>query len=135
MIVHKIKIVTPSIMALLLTSLFVKSQDKTVTINIDLSKTHQTINNFSASDAWSCQFVGNWPDEKRNKIADLLFSMDTLKDGSPKGIALSMWRFNIGAGSAEQGPESGIKDEWRRAESFFNIDGTYNWKNQAGQGL
>jgi len=133
MIVHKIKIVTPSIMALLLTSLFVKSQDKTVTINIDLSKTHQTINNFSASDAWSCQFVGNWPDEKRNKIADLLFSMDTLKDGSPKGIALSMWRFNIGAGSAEQGPESGIKDEWRRAESFFNIDGTYNWKNQAGQ--
>jgi len=133
MIVNKIKVVISSIMTLLVFSLFVKGQDKVVTINIDLSKTHQTINNFSASDAWSCQFIGNWPDEKRNKIADLLFSMDTLKDGSPKGIALSMWRFNIGAGSAEQGSESGIKDEWRRAESFFNADGTYNWKQQSGQ--
>ena len=121
------------ILAFMLSGLCVKGQDKVVTIDIDLSKTHQTINNFGASDAWSCQFIGNWPEGKKNKIADLLFSMDTLKDGSPKGIALSTWRFNIGAGSVEQGSQSGIKDEWRRAESFFNTNGIYNWKKQSGQ--
>lgn len=108
-------------------------QVKEVTIKIDPSKTYQTISNFAASDAWSCQFVGSWPDAKRNQIADWLFSRDTYADGSPKGIGLSMWRFNIGAGSTQQGEASGIKDEWRRAESFLNADGNYNWQNQAGQ--
>lgn len=112
---------------------FAKGQNNEVSVNINLSKTYQTINNFGASDAWSCQFVGNWPDAKRNKIADLLFSYDTLANGSPQGIALSAWRFNIGAGSTQQGEKSGIKDEWRRAESFLNTDGSYNWKKQGGQ--
>lgn len=89
-------------------------------IEFDPSKTYQTIENFGASDAWSCQYVGNWPDEKKNAIADLLFSTDTFKNGSPKGIGLSLWRYNIGAGSANQGMNSGIKDEWRRAASFMN---------------
>jgi len=114
-----------------LTTLFANAQVKEIVI--DLSKTYQTINNLGASDAWTCQFVGNWPDAKRNKIADLLFSHDTYSDGTPKGIGLSLWRFNIGAGSAQQGKASGIRDEWRRAESFLNNDGTYNWQNQAGQ--
>ena len=108
-------------------------QQGTVSVNIDLSKTYQRIDNFGASDAWACQFIGKWPYEKKEKIADLLFSNDTLADGSPKGIALSLWRFNIGAGSSAQAEKSGIKDEWRRAESFLNIDGTYNWQDQAGQ--
>lgn len=104
-----------------------------ITISIDPSKTYQTIAHFGASDAWSCQFVGNWPDSKKNGIADLLFSRDTVANGQPKGIGLSLWRFNIGAGTAEQGAASGIRDEWRRAESFLNNDGTYNWDKQAGQ--
>jgi O-glycosyl hydrolase len=112
---------------------FARGQDNVVSVNIDLSKNHQYINNFGASDAWSCRFIGNWPEEKKNKIADLLFSADTLADGSPQGIALSLWRFNIGAGSAEQDQQSGIKDEWRRAESFLNADGSYTWQKQAGQ--
>ena len=89
-------------------------------IEFDPSKKYQAIDNFGASDAWSCQFVGNWPDEKKNAIADLLFSTDTLVNGNPKGIGLSLWRYNIGAGSANQGVKSGIKDEWRRAASFMN---------------
>ncbi len=96
-------------------------------------KTYQQIDNFAASDAWSGQFTGNWPDTKRQAIADLLFSADTLPDGSPKGIALSMWRFNIGAGSAAQGDNSGIKDEWRRTESFLDAHGQYHWNRQQGQ--
>ena len=104
-----------------------------ISITINPSNEFQTIEHFGASDAWSCQFVGLWPDAKRNAIADLLFSHDTLATGQPKGIGLSLWRFNIGAGTAEQGNASGIKDEWRRAESFLNNDGTYDWNKQAGQ--
>lgn len=89
-----------------------------IQIRIDETKTAQTIHNFAASDAWACQFVGNWPDEKRNAIADLLFSMDTMSNGNPEGIGLSMWRYNLGAGSANQGNASGINDEWRRAASL-----------------
>ncbi|WP_259069254.1 glycoside hydrolase [Mucilaginibacter sp. X4EP1] len=128
-----IKKYIPAIILFILYSGFAKGQDSVISVNIDLTKTYQRIDNFGASDAWSCQFIGNWPKQKKNKIADLLFSNDTLADGSPKGIALSLWRFNIGAGSLAQADKSGIKNEWRRAGSFLNIDGTYNWKNQAGQ--
>lgn len=107
--------------------------DSLLPIRLHPELTHQTIEHFGASDAWSCQFVGQWPDAKRNAIADLLFSRATFPNGQPKGIGLSLWRFNIGAGTAEQGSNSGIKDEWRRAESFLNEDGTYNWDKQAGQ--
>jgi O-glycosyl hydrolase len=92
-----------------------------VHITIDPGVTYQTIDNFGASDAWSCQFVGDWPAQKKNAIADWLFSMDTSAAGQPVGIGLSMWRYNIGAGSAEQ---ANIKDKWRR---------TFNWKDQSGQ--
>lgn len=110
-----------------------QAQNKPLRLTVDPGKVYQTIDSFGASDAWACQFVGNWPEARKNKIADLLFSNELNADGSPKGIGLSMWRFNIGAGSAEQGEASGIGDEWRRAESFLNADGTYNWLRQAGQ--
>jgi hypothetical protein len=94
---------------------FTAGAQQKIVLHIDENKTYQTMQNFGASDAWSCQFVGNWPDEKRNVMADWLFSMDTLSNGNPKGIGLSLWRYNFGAGSAEQNSESRIKDEWRRA--------------------
>ncbi|WP_035108732.1 glycoside hydrolase [Flavobacterium denitrificans] len=104
------------------------------TIKIDLNKELQTMEGFGASDAWRCQMVGkNWPMEKRNAIADLLFSKELDKEGNPKGIGLSIWRFYLGAGSAEQGTESGITDEWRRSECFQKPDGTYDWTKQEGQ--
>ncbi len=103
-------------------------------IIIDPSITYQTMEGFGASDAWRVQFVGkNWPVEKRDSIADLLFSREMDENGNPKGIGLSQWRFYIGAGSMEQGDESGVSNPWRRAESFLNADGTYDWSRQAGQ--
>ncbi|MDB5279863.1 MAG: hypothetical protein JWR61_4818 [Ferruginibacter sp.] len=103
------------------------------TISIQLADVKQTIHSFGASDSWTAKFVGRWSDvNKKNKIADYLFSLDTAADGSPKGIGLSLWRFNIGAGSYEQGGTSGIPDEWRREECFLNADGTYNWSKQEG---
>ncbi|MEO6314158.1 MAG: glycoside hydrolase [Chitinophagaceae bacterium] len=100
---------------------------------IDLTKAYQTIHSFGASDCWTAKFAGNWKDEKKkNAIADLLFSTEKLADGSPKGIGLSLWRFNIGAGSAEQGPASGIPDDYRREECFLGADASYNWRKQRG---
>jgi O-glycosyl hydrolase len=103
-------------------------------IKIDLNQELQTMDGFGASDAWRCQMVGkNWPIAKRNAIADLLFSKEIDAAGNPKGIGLSIWRFYLGSGSAEQGSNSDISDEWRRAECFQKPDGTYDWTKHAGQ--
>ncbi|MCW9708116.1 glycoside hydrolase [Fodinibius salsisoli] len=112
----------------------VTSYTDTLSLTVNFEDQHQEVKGFGASDAWSTQFVGkNWPLEKREQIADYLFSMETTPEGNPKGIGLSTWRFNIGAGSARQGKNSGIGDPWRRAESFLRADSTYNWNKQAGQ--
>lgn len=106
----------------------------TLQIRVDPQVTFQTMDGFGASDAWRCQFVGkNWPIEKRERIADLLFSRETDAKGNPQGIGLSIWRFNIGAGTAEQGEASDIGNPWRRVECFRNPDGSYDWSKQAGQ--
>ena len=77
---------------------------------IQTSSPRQTIRHFGASDAWSMQFIGLWENEKeQEKIADWLFSTENDAQGQPKGIGLSVWRFNLGAGSAEQGEASQIK--------------------------
>ena len=103
-------------------------------LTVDLSDEQQTIHSFGASDCWTAKFIGDWTDEaKKNRVADLLFSTDTLNNGSPEGIGLSLWRFNIGAGSFEQGEESMIRDEWRREESFQDASGNYDWSKQSGQ--
>jgi O-glycosyl hydrolase len=103
-------------------------------INIHLNEEQQTIENFGASDCWTTKFIGNWADEKKkNLIADYLFSTDTLDNGQPKGIGLSLWRFNIGSGSYEQGKASNIQDEYRREECFLDAKGNYNWNKQKGQ--
>jgi len=104
-----------------------------IPINLDPGVQYQTMDNFGASDAWSVQHVGTWPETKKNQMADWLFSRDTLENGQPEGIGLTAWRFNIGAGSAEQGEQSMIENPWRRAQCFLNPDGTYNWEKQAGQ--
>jgi O-glycosyl hydrolase len=103
-------------------------------IVINMADERQTIHSFGASDCWTTKFIGKWADvTKKNKVADLLFSTDTLTNGTPKGIGLSLWRFNIGTGSFEQGTASNITDEWRREESFQNADGSYDWSKQEGQ--
>jgi O-glycosyl hydrolase len=107
------------------------SPAKEATITIQVNNRKQTIRNFGASDAWAGNFVGQWSDAKRNQVADWLFSTQMDANGQPKGIGLSLWRFNIGAGSALQG---NIEDPWRRTEGFLNTDGkTYDWTRQAGQ--
>lgn len=91
------------------------------------------MHSFGASDCWSMAMVGKYyPESKKQQIAEWLFSLDTDNQGNPKGIGLSLWRFNIGAGSSEQGEKSKIKSEWRRAEGFLT-EGKYDWTKQSGQ--
>ncbi len=103
------------------------------TLLVDPQITYQEIDHFGASDAWSGQFVGNWPDQKKETIADLLFSKETDHQGNPIGIGLSLWRINLGAGSAEQGGDSGIRDSWRRGPSFMDQNGNFKRGGQMGQ--
>ena len=100
---------------------------------IETSQPRQTIRHFGASDAWSMQSIGLWDNEaEQEKIADWLFSTENDAQGQPKGIGLSVWRFNLGAGSAEQGRESQI-NPGTRTECFLTKDGTYDWTKQPGQ--
>ena len=103
------------------------------TFTIQTSSPRQTIQHFGASDAWSMQFIGLWDNEaEQQKIADWLFSTENDAQGQPRGIGLSVWRFNLGAGSAEQGDASQI-NPGTRTECFLKADGTYDWTKQPGQ--
>ncbi len=99
---------------------------------IETSSPQQTIECFGASDGWSMFRLGLWPKDQREQIADWLFSTETDRNGKPKGIGLSVWRFNLGAGSAEQGDSSQI-NPGTRTECFLRADGTYDWNKQEGQ--
>ncbi|TRX54764.1 endo-1,4-beta-xylanase [Fulvivirga sp. M361] len=105
-----------------------------IQVHLDPATQFQQIDGFGASDAWRCQFVGeHWPDHKKEKIATLLFSQEFDDEQNPEGIGLSIWRFYVGAGTTEQGANSDIKNEWRRAESFLDKEGNYDWSKQQGQ--
>ncbi|MDR1763457.1 MAG: T9SS type A sorting domain-containing protein [Dysgonamonadaceae bacterium] len=109
-------------------------QSAVAQIIINPAVTYQTIEGFAASDCWTVNYVGKyWTGEAREKAAQLLFSREMKSDGSPEGIGLSMWRVNLGAGTAEQGDNSGIEDISRRAECFLDASGAYDWTKQAGQ--
>lgn len=107
--------------------------DITKQITISGSTRYQTIDGFAASDCWVPNYIGNyWSDEAKEGIARLLFSPD-ITEGQPQGIGLSMWRFNLGGGTAEQGEESDIGEKSRRAECFLQADGSLDWTHQQGQ--
>ena len=112
----------------------VASRNDRLVVALHPEREFQVIHSFAASDAWSVQFLGKyWPASQRERAADLLFSSRFGADGSPIGIGLSAYRFEIGAGSASPGDSSRINDRWRRATSFLQHDGAYDWTQQEGQ--
>jgi O-glycosyl hydrolase len=106
------------------------SVEKSVTL--DAARTFQTMEGFGASDCWSPAYVGKYWTASRDKISELLFSSE-IDAGKPRGIALSTWRVNLGAGTAGQGDASGIADKSRRAESFLTDQLTLDWSRCEGQ--
>lgn len=108
------------------------SAKESAVFTVNPMKQHQQIDGFGASDAWSMRFIGEIPETVQNEVAKLLFSPDFDTNGVPEGIGLSIWRFNIGAGSVEQGDSSKI-NLGTRTECLLNPDGTYDWNKQLAQ--
>lgn len=100
-------------------------------VTVTTSKTYQEMEGFGASDCWLPNQIGQYWTSNRNEIAQLLFSQNISAAGQPNGIGLSMWRVNLGAGSAEQGNDSNIEPN-NRAQSYC-YTGTYDWTSCAGQ--
>ncbi len=104
-----------------------------ITFTLYLNDTVQQIRNIGASGCWYSEEIGSkWPAAHKQRIAELLFSRAVGADGKPKGIGLSAFRYNIGAGTAEQGDSSGKSDASHRVECFLSPNGTYHWDKQAG---
>ena len=119
---------------LILFSLSASSQAPSPLIfTIYVNDTVQQIRNIGASGCWYSEEIGSkWPAAQKQRIAELLFSHEADKDGKPKGIGLSAFRYNLGAGTAEQGDSSGIPDASHRVECFLSPDGSYHWDKEIG---
>lgn len=98
---------------------------------IDASKKYQEMEGFGASDCWLPNQIGKYWRSNRLQIARWLFSKQISSAGQPAGIGLSMWRVNLGAGTAEQGDAGGV-DTNNRAESYLT-NGVYDWNKCEGQ--
>lgn len=94
-------------------------------IRLDKEKAYQTFEGIGASGAWWAQIVGAWDnkdengEEMRNAISRLLYS-------KTDGIGMTIYRYNIGGGSAHSG-NGEYSDFARRTESFDNGQGKYDF--------
>lgn len=98
-------------------------------ITINPQKIYQKYEGIGASGAWWAQIVGGWTnkdengEEIRNAVSRLLYD-------KKYGIGLNIYRYNIGAGSAQSG-KGEYSDFARRAESFDTDDGKYDFNRDA----
>jgi len=106
---------------ILLVGLLCTSPGEPHRLDVNPDATFQTIDHFGASDCWSMEKLGAWPDDMKNEVAELLFSME-------KGIGLSCWRFNLGAGL-----QTNFQESWRVIDTFETGHGQYDWARQPGQ--
>lgn len=85
-----------------------KSQTADVKLTVKADKNGEVLDGFGASACWWSQIAGN--SEYAQDIAKLLYSKE--------GLGLNIYRYNIGAGSADNS-ETLIENPWRRTESFY----------------
>lgn len=98
------------------------SPSPTIVLKPRLDKPRQVISNFAASDSWTVEGIGHWPEDKKNEIARLLFDQKT-------GIGLSSWRFNLGGGIDHET----ISVPFRTVDTFDAGEGQYDWTRVPGQ--
>lgn len=89
-------------------------------ISINPNATHQTLEGFGTSGCWWSQDVGTWDESVREQISQWFFDRE-------KGIGLTIYRFNVGAGGLNEAP-----DPWRRVETFATEDGGFDWSRDTG---
>lgn len=78
----------------------------------------QVMQGFGAAGAWWPNDLVHFRPEVIRNIADMLFG--------PSGIALSVYRYNIGGGGV------GVTHPVRAPETFLVSPGTYDWSKDAG---
>lgn len=105
----------------------------TVHITVHTDQPLQTIDGFGASDAWTFEHCDRWTTRQLRQTADLLFTTQVDTTGKPLGIGLTIWRFNIGTGSATQGKASQIGAPTHRTQSILRTDDTIDSTAQAPQ--
>lgn len=99
-------------------------------IMLDTATVYQTMESFGTSSAWWSQYVGGFTKEPygdgvaaRDAIAKLLFDRE-------KGIGLTAYRYNLGAGSVESRTGT-FWDNHRRAQCFETEPGVYDFSKDA----
>lgn len=106
--------------------------DLELTVNTD--EVYQTIRHFGSSAAFDLnEITDSWSDEGKERLAESIFSRETDSLGNPKGLGLSSFRIEIGAGSREQGSDSRIGIESRRAPCPLQEDGSYDWSRMEAE--
>ncbi len=120
MVKKRIKIIIPVIAVILViilavctVKIFIPEYKKhgPLKITVDTKTELNTFDGFGASACWWAQVCGG--SENAEEVAKLLFSKD--------GLALNIYRYNIGAGEKDN-PNSIIKNDWRASESFYYYD-------------
>lgn len=85
---------------------------KTQTIAVNKYEMGQTFENFGTSSAWWAQTIDD--EDTAKEIARMLYDSET-------GLGLSVFRYNIGAGEADN-PDTRVAYETRKTESFYVLN-------------
>ena len=96
-------------------NLHIATTEAQVQVRIDVRDKFQQLDGFGASGAWWHTWVGNYPQAKQEHLLDLLFD-------ETQGIGLSIFRYNIPAGSDEQS----VERPERRTPSIETVPGEYD---------
>lgn len=91
-------------------------------IQLKTGQPESAFDGWGTSLCWFANAVGRWPQEKREALADALFS--------EKGLGLTVLRYNIGGGE-----QTGHRHmPWfRQMEGFLDERGIWHWDRDAGQ--
>ncbi len=92
------------------------NRSKTPVVNAAISSTAlQSVDGFGASGAWWSGPIYSMSNAVKGKVGTLLFSKD--------GLELSQFRYNVGGGGV------GVSTPWKRAPTFLQANGSYNFNS------
>lgn len=103
----------------------VHAQDVSV-VKVDPNIQFQTLEGWGINLAWWGNTIGNWPEDKRDEIGELLFG--------DNGLDMNIVRFNIGAGDnpTHDHMNSGCFLN-AEMEGYEPEEGVWNWNGDEGQ--
>lgn len=112
-------------LALVLTAFAACGKNETAKITIDAAEKKQTFEGFGVSSAWWSQDVGGWTEKDSNGVPVREAVMDKLYGNS--GLALQIYRYNLGAGTGTGEKKGEFWDSWRSGQSFIDDSGNIDY--------